>query len=121
MQNLIEDFLQYLSHERGHSEHTRKTYAALLNKFSTWAASKQLHDWKSVELHHLMEFLQHERERVLANHPRDSTSRLSSESLYIEVAALRAYYRYAENEKLLPRNIAENLSLPAAGSACPRR
>src|SRR5205823_12897207 len=38
--------------------------------------------------------------------------RLSTESLYLEIAALRAFYRFAENEKLLPQNIAENLSLP---------
>ena len=30
---LVEDFLQYLRHERGQSDHTQKTYAALLGKF----------------------------------------------------------------------------------------
>ena len=49
-----------------------------------------------------MAFLQHERERALANQPKDSPRRLSSESLYLEIAALRAFYRFAENEKLLP-------------------
>ena len=37
MQTLVEDFLQYLRHERGQAEHTQKTYAALLNKFIHWA------------------------------------------------------------------------------------
>ena len=32
MQNLVEDFLQYLRHERGQAEHTQKTYAALLEQ-----------------------------------------------------------------------------------------
>ena len=120
MQTLVEDFLQYLRHERGQAEHTQKTYAALLNKFTTWAAKQNLTDWKSVELQHLMAFLQHERERALANEPEESTKRLSSESVYLEIAALRAFYRFAENEKLLPVNVAENLSLPRRWKRLPK-
>jgi integrase/recombinase XerD len=120
MQTLLEDFLQHLRHERGQAEHTQRTYAALLNKFISWAATQGLTDWKTVELRHLMSFLQHERERALANQPKDSSRRLSSESVYLEIAALRAFYRYAENEKLLPQNIAENLSLPRRWKRLPK-
>ncbi|MGD0206084.1 MAG: tyrosine recombinase [Verrucomicrobiota bacterium] len=120
MQNLVEDFLQYLRHERGQAEHTQKTYAALLNKFIAWAAKQNLTDWKSVELRHLMAFLQHERARPLADEPKESIKRLSSESVYLEIAALRAFYRFAENEKLLPVNVAENLSLPRRWKRLPK-
>ncbi|HEX9048715.1 MAG TPA: site-specific integrase, partial [Verrucomicrobiae bacterium] len=37
MQNLVEDFLQFLRHERGQSENTARTYAALLGNFVLWA------------------------------------------------------------------------------------
>jgi integrase/recombinase XerD len=117
---LVEDFLQYLRHERGQAEHTQKTYAALLNKFTTWAAKQNLTDWKSVELKHLMAFLQHERTRPLADEPKESVKRLSSESVYLEIAALRAFYRFAETEKLLPMNVAENLSLPRRWQRLPK-
>src|SRR5262245_17969932 len=120
MQTLVEDFLQYLRHERGQAEHTQRTYAALLNKFSVWAATQNLTDWKQVELKHLMSFLQHERKPVLATEPKNSTRRLSSESVYLEIAALRAFYRFAENEKLLPTNVAENLSLPRRWKRLPK-
>ena len=120
MNQLVEDFLQYLRHERGQAEHTQRTYAALLNKFVAWAEKQGLADWKSVEFSHLMAFLQHERERALANQPKESVRRLSSESLYLEIAALRAFYRFAENEKLLPANIAENLSLPRRWKRLPK-
>jgi len=138
MQNLVEDFLQYLRHERGQAEHTQRTYAALLNKFVTWAGAQGLADWKSVELRHLMAFLQHERERAVAvrsgpgkNGAPSSPAgdhgpsgrparRLSSESVYLEIAALRSFYRFAENEKLLPANIAENLSLPRRWKRLPK-
>jgi len=120
MNQLVEDFLQYLRHERGQAEHTQRTYAALLNKFVSWAAKQGISDWQSVELRHLMAFLQHERERALANQPKESARRLSSESLYLEIAALRALYRFAENEKLLPANVAENLSLPRRWKRLPK-
>jgi integrase/recombinase XerD len=120
MQTLIEDFLQYLRHERGQAEHTQKTYAGLLNHFVAWAQKQNLTDWKSVELKHLMDFLQHERERVLAHDPKESSRRLSNESVYLEIAALRAFYRFAENEKLLPINVAENLSLPRRWKRLPK-
>jgi len=120
MQNLVEDFLQYLRHERGQSDNTAKTYAALLGKFTAWATRQNLADRKQVELKHLMAFLQHERGRPLADEPKESIKRLSSESVYLEIAALRAFYRYAENEKLLPVNVAENLSLPRRWQRLPK-
>jgi integrase/recombinase XerD len=120
MNQLVEDFLQYLRHERGQAEHTQKTYAALLNKFVVWAAKQGLSDWKSVELRHLMSFLEHERGRALANQPKESPRRLSGESLYLEIAALRAFYNFAQNEKLLPANVAENLSLPRRWKRLPK-
>jgi integrase/recombinase XerD len=118
--SLVEDFLQHLRHERGQAEHTQRTYSALLNKFVSWAEKQGLNDWKSIELKHLISFLQHERERALANQPKESTRRLSGESVYLEIAALRAFYRFAENEKLLPSNIAENLSLPRRWKRLPK-
>ncbi len=120
MNTLVEDFLQHLRHERGQAEHTQRTYAALLGKFVQWAGQQGLKDWKAVELKHLMEFLQHERQRALANTPEGSPRRLSSESVYLEIAALRAFYKFAETEKLLPANIAENLSLPRRWQRLPK-
>ena len=120
MQTLVEDFLQYLRHERGQAEHTQRTYAALLGKFTTWAGKNGLTDWKQVQLKHLMDFLQHERQRSLANQPKESSRKLSSESVYLEIAALRAFYRFAESEKLLPANVAENLSLPKRWKRLPK-
>jgi integrase/recombinase XerD len=143
MQTLVEDFLQYLRHERGQSDNTAKTYAALLGKFTAWAAKQNLTDWQSVELKHLMAFLQHERVRNLMPAGRASSRaaadpeqgddgsrgrsshqipprRLSGESVYLEIAALRAFYKFAENEKLLPANIAENLSLPRRWKRLPK-
>jgi integrase/recombinase XerD len=120
VQNLVEDFLQYLRHERGQSDNTAKTYAALLGKFVAWAAQQNFADWKAVELKHLMAFLQFEQKRQLKNVPENSPRRLSGESVYLEIAALRAFYKFAENEKFLPQNVAENLSLPRRWKRLPK-
>ena len=143
MNVLVEDFLQYLRHERGQSDNTAKTYAALLGKFTAWAGTQNLTDWKQVELKHLMAFLQHERERNLmpvgrassraalnapkpisgssaASPHQNSPRRLSSESVYLEIAALRAFYLFAETEKHVPVNVAENLSLPRRWKRLPK-
>ncbi len=120
MQTLVEDFLQFLRHERGQSENTQKTYAALLNRFVAWAQTQKLADWNAVTLSHLMSYLLHERDRPLANQDDASPRKLSSESIYLEIAALRAFYRFAENEKLLPVNVAENLSLPRRWKRLPK-
>lgn len=120
MQALIEDFLQYLRHERGQALHTQRTYAGMLRHFAAWAEQQGLTDWKQIELKHFTRYLQQERERPLAHEAEDSARRLSSESVYLEIAALRAFYRYAEEEKLLPRNIAEHLSLPRRWKRLPK-
>ncbi len=120
MEALVEEFLQHLRHERGQAEHTQRTYEALLRKFLVWARKEGLTDWGQVELRHLMAFLQHERQRRLARVPEDSARRLSSESLYLEIAALRAFYRFAEAEKHLPGNLAESLSLPRRWKRLPK-
>jgi integrase/recombinase XerD len=120
MQALVEDFIQHLRNERGQSENTQKTYFALLTRFADWAKTQGLADWRQVQLPHLMSFLQHERSRGLAHAVPESTRRLSSESVYLEIAALRAFYRFAEIEKLLPANVAENLSLPRRWKRLPK-
>ena len=128
MQTLVEDFLQYLRHERGQSDNTAKTYAALLGKFTAWAEKQKLTAWRDVELKHLMAFLAHERVRG-ASIGRPSTRagaapkparRMSGESVYLEIAALRAFYKFAENEKFLPTNPAEYLSLPRRWKRLPK-
>ena len=120
MQALAEDFIQYLRNERGQSENTQKTYFALLRRFVAWAGAHGVSDWKAVQLSHLTAFLQHERERQLCNQPRENARRLSSESVYLEIAALRAFYRWAENEKLLAVNVAAHLSLPRRWKRLPK-
>jgi len=120
MHALIEDFLVHLRHERGQAANTVATYAGLLTRFVTWAGAHGVSDWRKVQLKHLMDFLQHERDRALANAPEGSPRRLSGASVYLQIAALRALYRFAEREKFVPANVAEKLSLPRRWKRLPK-
>lgn len=120
MQELVEDFLQYLRNERGQAEHTQRTYAALLGRFLRWAPGRGLSDWRKVELKDLTAFLLHEQQRRIARTEQDSTKRLSTSSIYLAIAAFRAFYKFCETEKLLPENVAENLSLPKRWKRLPK-
>lgn len=120
MENLVEDFLVYLRHERGQSEQTQKTYASLLRRFLGWAKGQQLRDWAEVRFPHLAAFLQSERARVPAHEPEGSVRTLTAESLYLQIAALRAFYKFAVAEGHLETNVADTLSLPRRWQRLPK-
>jgi len=120
MLELVDDFLQYLRHERGQAEHTERTYAGLLHHFIGWAARHGIQEWATVELSHLSAFLQEERHRPPLDQPAPSSQTLSLESVYLQIAALRAFYRFCEAEKHLPANVAEHLSLPRRWKRLPK-
>src|SRR6185436_6011348 len=87
---------------------------------TAWAKREGISDWRQVQLPHLLKFLQAERTRRVAHQPEESTRRLSGQTLYLHIAALRAFYRFTESEKLLPTNVAEHLSLPRRWKRLPR-
>jgi integrase/recombinase XerD len=120
MEALVEDFLQYLRNERGQAELTQVTYSELLHRFVRWAKTKQISRWENVELSHLTEFLRHEQQRPLETETKESKKRLSASRIYLEIAALRAFYRFCESENHLPINLAENLSLPRRWQRLPK-
>ncbi len=120
MHTLVEDFLIHLRHERGQAANTVATYSGMLNRFVTWAGTQGLRDWRAVGLKHLMSFLGHERTRRLAGAAEGSARTLSTESVYLQIAALRAFYRYAEQEQHVSVNVAEQLSLPRRWKRLPK-
>tara|TARA_B100000029_G_scaffold179094_2_gene176426 strand:- start:773 stop:1720 length:948 start_codon:yes stop_codon:yes gene_type:complete len=129
MQALIEEFGQYLRHERGQSEHTQKAYSNILIRFVDWANKQSLKQWNEIELSHLLDYLNYQRNENICEdnepqkkpgRPRDESSKLSTGSLYLEIAALKAFYRFCLQEEFLPRNHAENLSLPRRWKRLPK-
>ena len=118
MQTLVEEFLQYLRHERGQAEHTQRTYAGLLHQFTTWAATEKLTDWKQVELPHLMAFLQRERQRPLMHEPKEPPA-ASAARVFISRSPRCAPSIALPKMKNCCRRMSPNISpCRAAGSGC---
>ncbi len=120
MRELVEDFLQYSRHEKGQAEKTQTTYAALLDRFVCWAEERGLVSWNHVGLRHLQDFLLGEQRRPLENRSASLESRLSNESVYLQISALRAFYRFCEQEGKLSENPSELLSLPKRWKRLPK-
>ena len=120
MNAAVEDFLQHIRHEKGQSAQTQKTYSALLGRFLKWAEGSDLRDWVSVTRKHLTQFLRQERNRKPEGQAKDKGDQLSPESIYLQIAALRAFFKFAEEEEIVPDNIAENLSLPKRWKRLPK-
>lgn len=120
LEALVEDFLLHLRHERGQSGETQKTYASLLGRFIRWAGGRGVTEWPQVTLQQLGDFIAEERRRPSEKSPADTPRRLAPESVYLAIAALRAFYRYAAAERLVPENVAAQLSLPRRWKRLPK-
>lgn len=130
MNHLVEDFLVHVRHERGQAAHTQRTYAAMLGRFVAWAEAEGLKQARDVRFQHLMRFLEVERQRPVTGPGRrrksdapDSGVRkrtLSSSSLYLLVAALRAFFRFCAEEGFVRVDPTENLSLPKRWKQLPK-
>ena len=115
----VEDFLQHIRHEKGQSAQTQKTYAALLERFVQWAENRGLAEWEEVNRKHLTEFLKNERNRKPQGQGKQG-EQLSPESVYLQIASLRAFYKFAAAEGIVRSSIAENLSLPRRWKRLPK-
>ena len=120
MNAAVDDFLQHIRLEKGQSTQTQKTYAAMLARFIAWAESCGIGKWDDVQRKHLTEFLRHERNRPPEGKAHEDKDQLSPETVYLQIAALRAFYKYAASEQLVPADIAENLTLPRRWKRLPK-
>ena len=120
LEPMIEEFLVHLRHERGLAAHTQRTYSALLLRFARWAQFVGVTHWKELKAAQLTTYLEHERGRELEDFGSTAEARLSASSLYLQVAAIRAFFRFTTNEGFVAENPAENLSFPRRWKQVPR-
>lgn len=99
---------------------TQQAYAVLLGRFIKWAQRRGIDEWSAVKREDLLEFLQYEKGRPLATEAKGSPRRLSAESLYLQIAAFKSFYRFCEREDHLSRNIAAMISMPTRWKRLPK-
>ena len=122
METLVEEFLVHMRHERGQAANTQRTYAALLGRFVAWAAGHGVASARDVRSPHLFDFLAAERERPArkGGPGRPRKGGLSASSLYAQVAALRAFFRFGLDEGFVEEDPTENLPLPRRPRSLPK-
>lgn len=123
---LLDEFLIHLRHERGQADHTQRTYKHALDQFVAWAGERKLAHWRDVQFADLMAYLEFQRNRPQKDAPAAGEAesapapKLSAATLYLHVAALRSFYRFAEQEGFVTKNPTENLTLPRRWKTLPK-
>ena len=111
---ILEDFIISLRHERQLSENTQETYRRLLKCFLSWIEVNAIPTPKNlsdIHLAHLNAFIRYEATRNQL-HPARRESTLAVESLYLQIAAIKAFFKFLAREKYILKNPATDLSLP---------
>ena len=101
MDALIEQFLDYISLERGLSDNTRKAYLADLKSFVSFLRIRTVGSYNAVTRKHILDYLTAEKERGL-----------SVNSISRRLVAIRIFFSYLNQEDMLAGNVTEAMDTP---------
>ncbi|MCS6771146.1 MAG: site-specific tyrosine recombinase XerD [Kiritimatiellae bacterium] len=101
MQVLVDQFLDYLTLERGLTENTRRAYENDLRRFVAWLQGRGIRTMNAVSRRAIVDYLLWERDAGLA-----------APSLSRRLAAIRAFLRYLQQEGFVAANVAETMESP---------
>jgi len=107
MQNLIEEFLNFILSERGHSENTYLSYKHDLQIFKNYLVGKGL-DIEEIDIGVILDF-----SIFLENMKYSPSSRMRI------LACLKSFFKFLVNVKDFPKNPMEEFELPKRGKKLP--
>lgn len=108
METLLDQFLDYVSLERGLSGHTRSAYASDLRSFLRFLQSRSQQSLNAVTRKQILDFLMWEKEHGLA-----------SSSLSRRLVSIRIFFRYLQQEGLLTTNVTDTMDSPKLWKVLP--
>ena len=109
MHTAIESFLNYLSVERGMSQHTLAAYSSDLGQLAEFLASAGVRDWADMTPDDAAGFMDDLNERSYAGSTKAR-----------KVAAMRSLFRFLKEERMVAGNPTDDLSSPRVGRPLPR-
>ncbi len=109
-ENALDLYLGHLRVERNLADNTLMAYGRDLAAFTAWLAGQNVAGWEAVERRHLMAYL-----LELA-----APKRLSPRSRARAISAIRAFFRFLEEEKLVRSNPAHNFETPKLPRSLPK-
>lgn len=101
MQVLLDQFLDYLSLERGLSPHTRAAYGNDLHRLLLYLQRKGVSSINAVTRRHILDYLMWEKDQGLG-----------ANSLSRRLVAIRVFLRYLQQEGLLTSNVTDTMDSP---------
>jgi integrase/recombinase XerD len=101
MQVLVDQFLDFVSLEKGLSPRTRESYENDLRQFTGFLQRRGVSSVNNVTRRHILDYLMWEKDRGL-----------SPTSLSRRLVAIRVFMRYLHHEGLLAANVAETMDSP---------
>jgi len=110
MLSKIDDFLTFLTVEKGYSKNTIEAYKNDLSQFAQFLQKQGINDWRQVNKESLTDFILDMKEE----------REYSSSTVARKVAAVRAFLHFLVNENLLSEDPSENLSSPSVTKRLPR-
>ena len=109
MNVLVQQFLDYLSLERGLSDNTRTAYGTDLTSFFDYLGTRKVDRVSDVSRSVVLDYLMHERDRGI-----------SVNSVSRRLVAIKMFLRYLEQEGLVQSNVAEVMDSPKLWQILPR-
>lgn len=109
MQAAIQQFLRYLTVEKGFSSNTIKAYGADLKWFAEFLRRKGLRRFEDVSRRDLLNFLTERNQKGL-----------SPRSLTRQIVTLRTFYRFLNNEKMAQTDPTQNVDSPRDWQRLPK-
>ena len=104
MQQHIKDFLHHLLVERGLAENTISAYQNDLNQFTAFLKEQGLNNWTQADQGQVSDFLQHLKAKGL-----------SSASAARKLAAIKTFFHYLTNARVVTENPTVTLERPKTG------
>ena len=108
MNVLVEQFLDYVSLERGLSANTRAAYMADLVAFSRFLTKRGIKSFNAMTRNHVLDFLTAEKKRGL-----------TVNSISRRLVAIKVFLAYLQREGLLDRNVTEAMDSPKLWKVLP--
>lgn len=109
MNVLVQQFLDYLSLERGLSDNTRIAYGTDLTSLFDYLGTRKVDRVSDVSRSVVLDYLMHERDRGI-----------SVNSVSRRLVAIKMFLRYLEQEGLVQSNVAEVMDSPKLWQTLPR-
>lgn len=108
MNALVDQFLDYVSLERGLSDNTRKAYLADLQRFTRFLERKRITSFNDVKRSQVLDFLSAEKERGQ-----------SMSSISRRLVAVKMFFRYLQQEGMLGHDPSESMESPRLWKVLP--